>query len=90
LGIITEQAEILQAIFKYITGKQELDMVNLREEVGDTLWYGAIEVDTLGVDLEATATQNLAKLKLRYPDKFTCELALNRDTAAERTLLEAE
>jgi hypothetical protein len=34
-------------------------------------------------------TQNINKLKLRYPNKFSEEKALNRDVNAERVLLEA-
>ena len=31
---------------------------------------------------------NIAKLKARYPDKFTDELAENRNIATEREILE--
>ncbi len=32
--------------------------------------------------------RNIAKLQARYPDKFTQEQALNRDTDNERKILE--
>lgn len=90
VGAITEQAEILQAVSNYIIDPKlaDLDMVNIREEIGDTLWYGAIQLDVTDTDLEATAIQNNQKLRLRFPEKFTEDLAINRDVDAERALLE--
>jgi len=41
-----------------------------------------------GLDLFQILTNNINKLKVRYPEKFTNEAALNRDLVAERTELE--
>lgn len=43
----------------------------------------------LGVSLEDAMDRNIAKLKLRYGDKFSEHAALNRDLDAERAVLEA-
>jgi NTP pyrophosphatase (non-canonical NTP hydrolase) len=48
------------------------------EEVGDLLWYVALAAEHLGVSLHSIAQQNIAKLTLRFPDKFSGEAALAR------------
>jgi len=44
---------------------------------------------TNGVDLEVYMEKNINKLIKRYPEKFTEEAAINRDTDAERKILES-
>jgi hypothetical protein len=42
----------------------------------------------LGVTPEQVKTINMAKLRKRFPEKFTTEHALERDLDAERAILE--
>mgnify|MGYP001264915918 CR=1 FL=1 len=42
----------------------------------------------LGIDLSECMSKNIEKLKVRYPEKFTEELAVNRNTEEERKKLE--
>lgn len=88
LGISTEAGEILDAVKKSIFYGKPFDLVNLQEEIGDCLWYLAILAKEAGMSFEDIMAQNIAKLKARYPDKFTEERALNRDLVAERRELE--
>ena len=44
--------------------------------------------EVLGIDFWQALTNNISKLQVRYPEKFTEEAALNRDLAAERAELE--
>jgi len=89
LGMFSESGEVLEALMKQFEGgKAVLDGVNALEELGDISWYQAIAVDELCGDLDAVRDTNIAKLKARYPDKFSAEAALNRDVAAERVILE--
>jgi hypothetical protein len=86
LGCYTESGELIGAMQKqYETGI--LDRVNFGEEVGDIEWYQAIGFDASGVSEATCREKNIAKLKARYPGKFTVEAALNRDLAAERAIL---
>lgn len=41
-----------------------------------------------GIDLEQAMENNIAKLRVRYPEKFDTELAINRNTDRERVELE--
>ena len=87
-GMQTETAEFTDALKKALFYGKPLDVVNLKEELGDLLWYIAIAMDELNTDFETESTRVLAKLKQRYPDKFTSEAAANRDLVSERSILE--
>jgi NTP pyrophosphatase (non-canonical NTP hydrolase) len=88
IGIFGESGEMLEALVKeMMTG--ELDLANFAEETGDVDWYKAILHDETGIPEERTRATNIAKLKLRYPGKFSSEGAAVRDLAAERAVLEA-
>lgn len=90
LGIVTEAAEIADAIKKAIFYGKPLDLINIQEEIGDCFWYLAVLARETGAPFEDIMAQNIAKLRARYPDKFTEEAALNRDLDAERLTLEAK
>lgn len=85
IGISTEATELLEALDLY---DRNLDHTNLLEEFGDIDWYKAIGVDELGGDWEDILTKIIEKLRIRFPDKFTSEDAINRDLVAEREVLE--
>ena len=88
-GIVTEAGELLDAIKKATFYGKPLDTVNVAEEIGDLMWYIAIACDALATDLGDIMDRNIAKLRTRYPDKFTTEAATNRDLDAERKTLES-
>lgn len=43
-GLVTESAELVDAIKKHVFYGKPLDVVNIKEEIGDLLWYIAIPV----------------------------------------------
>ena len=90
LGMQTEVAEFSDMIRKSLFYGKPLDVVNLKEEIGDALWYMALALRALNSDFESVMERNIEKLKARYPQKFTEELAENRDLAKERDILENE
>ncbi len=85
VGIQTESTELLEALD--IT-KKELDNINIAEEFGDLDWYKAIGVDELGISWDTVLETVIAKLKARYPNKFTSENAINRNLDKERKILD--
>lgn len=87
-GMQTETAEFTDAVKKALFYGKDLDTTNLKEELGDLMWYMAIAMEELGTDFETEANRVINKLKVRYPEKFTNELAENRDLEAERRVLE--
>lgn len=84
-GLSDEVGEIGSAIEKWMYYGQELDTLNLKEEIGDCLWYLAQMANALGMKLEDIASSNIKKLETRYPDRFTTEDSKeeNRDREKE-------
>lgn len=78
IGLQTETGEFateVKRMFAYnkpLTDEMHDHMV---EELGDALWYFAIAADALGVSMRAMAERNIAKLRLRYSEKYSDELA---------------
>jgi len=88
LGMQTESAEIADVYKKHIAYGKDLDLVNVKEEIGDLIWYIANLCTLKGWDLEDIMQTNIDKLKVRFPEKFTNDKALNRDLKEERKILE--
>lgn len=89
MGIGTEAGELLDAFKRKLFYGKPLDVVNVKEEVGDIMWYIAILLRELDLDFEEILQLNIDKLRARFPDKFTETHALNRDLDAERKILES-
>jgi NTP pyrophosphatase (non-canonical NTP hydrolase) len=75
LGLTGEAGEFADCVKKHLVYGKELDKWNAREELGDLLWFVALAATTLGIDLSEVADENIAKLKLRYPESYSDELA---------------
>lgn len=88
MGMVTESAEFMDALKKHAIYGKPIDEVNLKEELGDKLWYVALAVNTLNTTFGLIMEQNIRKLKKRFPDNFTEEAALTRNLEAERAELE--
>jgi hypothetical protein len=89
MGIFTEAAEFLSAVYSSCFDGQPFDATNAIEELGDLEWYMAVMRRRLAVSQEQVQRTNIAKLKARYPDKFATSDALNRDLDRERSILES-
>ena len=88
MGMATESGEFLDQLKKHFFYGKPLDTVNLKEEIGDQLWYIAIALDELGSDFQTEMDRVIRKLRTRFPDRFSDESALQRDLEAERSTLE--
>jgi NTP pyrophosphatase (non-canonical NTP hydrolase) len=88
IGLATEAGELLELLRDTLNG-EPLDKTNLKEEIGDGKWYMAI-LSTVGkFTWGADERANIAKLRARFPDKFTEYDANNRNLASERKILES-
>jgi NTP pyrophosphatase (non-canonical NTP hydrolase) len=88
IGIVKEGGEILALLEKWIYYGKDLSSDikdKVKDELGDVLWYCALVANSLGLDLGECMSANIAKLKVRYPDKFDPEKAdeSKRDRVAE-------
>jgi hypothetical protein len=68
IGLATEAGELLDSIKKSIFYHEDYDFVNLREEIGDCMWYLAVLCDELGLDFYNMATDRT----FQPPLKATC------------------
>ena len=69
-GLVTESAEIMDMLKKHKFYGRDFNMVNLKEEIGDLLYYIHILCDEIGYTMEQCRADNIEKLAKRYPDKF--------------------
>lgn len=88
VGVATEACEMLELLFKVIVERKDFDEVNLMEECGDVFWYLACCLNATDRTFEETQERNIAKLRTRFPEKFTEFDANNRNLEKEREILE--
>lgn len=88
VGMVTEVGELVDVFKKNLAYNKPIDWVNVEEEVADVMWYLVNFCRINSIDLEKALYNNIQKLKVRFPDKFTGEAAINRDTIKERVELE--
>lgn len=85
-GMAGDVGEVNTCVQRCLEYGKPLDLVNLKEELGDVLWRIVQACDAVGFTLEEVMQANIAKLSKRYPEKYTDELAAeeNRNRDAER------
>jgi NTP pyrophosphatase (non-canonical NTP hydrolase) len=82
-GLATEAGEFHDALKKHLFYGRPLDKENLKEELGDLMWYVALAANALGVPLSSILEANVAKLQRRYPQGFTEAAAIERADKAK-------
>jgi len=87
LGMLTEVGEMADVFKKNLAYNKDIDWINVEEELGDLMWYVANFCRINNFNLNKILDINIEKLKLRYPNNFTEENALNRNLDAERNIL---
>jgi NTP pyrophosphatase (non-canonical NTP hydrolase) len=88
MGISTEAGELMDAVKRFLIYGKPVDVTNIMEEIGDLFWYMSLIARCCGFTFEEAKAKNIAKLRARYPDKFTELAALNRNLDAELKALE--
>lgn len=79
MGLCGESGEVIDIVKKHLAQGHELDKEKIVKELGDVAWYLAEIATVLDVELEDVLTQNIEKLKARYPEGFSTEKSLNRE-----------
>lgn len=78
LGLTGEAGEAAEIVKKWFAHGHDLDIVALKKELGDILWYIAGMATVNGWTLSEVASANIAKLRARYPEGFTTEQSQKR------------
>ena len=89
IGDASENGEVAKALLDHIVTGKPLDKVNIGEEYADKDWYKALMFDEVGgLSEQAGRDAVIAKLAKRYKGGFSAEASEQRDTQAERSILE--
>lgn len=84
VGVSGEAGELLDAIKKHWAYNKPLDVENVKEEIGDILFYVTAAMLVLELDLHAILQQNADKLATRYAGlKYSDEAAQARADKTE-------
>lgn len=89
IGAITEVGEMAEILVDLLTVSKEPDQTNVREEIGDVLWYLSRLVKYSETSFLAEMRRNVAKLRERHgTGGFDKDRDITRDLAAEHEVLE--
>lgn len=78
MGKATEGGEFATIVKRHVIYGKPLTQVmidHIREELGDDLWYTALACTAIGTTMGQVARENIAKLKDRFPEKYSDEAA---------------
>ena len=76
-GMVGEIGEI-HSIFQKAYQGHPVNLIHLSREVGDLAWFMAELCTAYGWDMDYIFSQNIEKLKARYPDGFDAEKSMHR------------
>lgn len=76
-GMVGEIGE-LHSLYQKLFQGHEVEIVHLKKELGDLLWFIAEYCTAMGWTLEEIAQMNIDKLKARFPEGFEIDKSLNR------------
>lgn len=81
MGIAGEAGELVDAIKKWTMYNKDLDIANVKEELGDLAFYMVGLMELFGISLEQVIAGNVAKLQKRYDSlKYTdADASLRKD-----------
>ena len=78
IGIAGEAGELLDAVRKHVFDGQPLDEDNLKEEVGDIIFYLEALIQTMRTTVHEIITGNMTKLFERYEGGYSDQQAIER------------
>lgn len=84
LGIAGEAGDVASCIKKSFAHKND-QKPGIRENLGDRMWYAAMICNFFDWDFQEILQENIAKLKLRYPQGFTFQDAQRGGTMVKWT-----
>ncbi len=91
MGFIDESGELAEMMLRARFYNQPIDITHYKDELGDLWWYLCLAVDDIAEAENKTVEEvfyeilniNKAKLKIRYPDKYSDEQARTRNLEKE-------
>ena len=78
LGLTGEAGEFADHVKKHLFHGHIIDVKLARKELGDVAWYLAQACTALELDLSEVMSENIDKLRTRYPNNFNTADSLAR------------
>ena len=79
MGLNGESGEVIDLVKKHLYQGHDLDLDKLKEELGDVAWYIAETCEALDLKMSDVLSENIDKLKKRFPEGFDVDKSINRD-----------
>ncbi len=97
MGIADESGELTNIMLQATYYNKPVDIPHYKDELGDLLWYFCLAIEDIARTENKTPEEvaneilsiNQAKLKVRYPDKYSNENALHRDLKTEQDAVDS-
>lgn len=80
LGLSGETGECCDLVKKCFYQDGRDIRASMMDELSDVMWYVAEAVTAMGWTLDEVAQHNIDKLRKRYPDGFSADRSLYRET----------
>lgn len=78
LGLVCEAGEFGDIIKKHLYHGHNLNVDEVKSELGDIMWYIGNVCNVLDIELEDVVNKNIDKLERRYPNGFSENESINR------------
>lgn len=80
VGVSGEAGELLDAVKRAVIYRKQIDIENVREEVGDIMFYLTGLCDSLDITVDQCIDDNIKKLSVRYRGmKYSDRAAIARE-----------
>ena len=70
MGLCGESGEVIEHVKKHLYHGKDLNIDEIKKELGDVCWYIAEIAEALDLELADIMEANIEKLKQRYPEGF--------------------
>jgi hypothetical protein len=87
IGLWTEVGELSEVLRQQWERPTAEGNQRVADEMGDVRWYMAGLYRTRGLDPDKVDEANIAKLRARFPEKFSSSQAVSRNDASEQKAL---
>lgn len=78
IGIAGEAGEVVDIIKKHSFNNKDVEPAEVLKECGDVLFYLAGLLDTYGWTIDDALSQNISKLRTRYPEGYSDQAAAEK------------
>lgn len=78
MGLAGEAGEVIDYLKKVLHHDHDLDVEEIKKELGDLLWYMSALATTFDINMNQVAQMNIDKLKKRYPVGFSAADSVKR------------